>query len=41
MSPLPEGIFGGLGELEELDLYDNRLGPTVGDDEVKGLNKLT
>jgi len=40
-SPLPEGIFEGLGELEELDLYDNRLGPVVEDEELKGLGNLT
>lgn len=37
-SPLPELK---LGELEDLDLYDNRLGSRVGDDEVKGMPNLT
>lgn len=40
-SPLPDGIFEGLGELEELDLYDNRLGPVVDDEELRGLSNLT
>lgn len=40
-SPLPQGVFGDLEALEELDMYDNRLGPEVTDEEVKGLNSLT
>lgn len=40
-SPLPPAAFGQLGELEELDMYDNRLGPTVEDEELKGLDSLT
>jgi protein phosphatase 1 regulatory subunit 7 len=40
-SPLPEGAFDNLGELEELDMYDNRLGPVIEDAELKGLNSLT
>jgi protein phosphatase 1 regulatory subunit 7 len=40
-SPLPDGIFEGLGNLEELDLYDNRLGPVVEDEELRGLGNLT
>ncbi|WWC70835.1 uncharacterized protein I206_104787 [Kwoniella pini CBS 10737] len=40
-SPLPEGVFEGLSGLEELDLYDNRLGSRIGDEEVKGCENLT
>jgi len=40
-SPLPDGIFEGLENLEELDLYDNRLGPVVEDEELRGLGNLT
>lgn len=40
-SPLPDGTFAGLSELQELDMYDNRLGPDVMDDELKGLGNLT
>jgi protein phosphatase 1 regulatory subunit 7 len=39
-SPLPD-VFGTLGRLEELDMYDNRLGPVVEDEELKGLDSLT
>jgi protein phosphatase 1 regulatory subunit 7 len=40
-SPLPEGVFDNLGELDELDMYDNRLGPIIEDVELKGLDSLT
>ena len=30
-----------LGKLDELDLYDNRLGPVVEDEEVKGMPSMT
>lgn len=30
-----------LGALEDLDLYDNRLGPRVEDEELKGVAKVT
>ncbi|OCF37236.1 enzyme regulator [Kwoniella heveanensis BCC8398] len=40
-SPLPAEAFEGLNELEELDLYDNRLGGRVEDDELKGCPNLT
>ncbi|WWC62657.1 uncharacterized protein I303_105254 [Kwoniella dejecticola CBS 10117] len=40
-SPLPEGVFTGLSGLEELDLYDNRLGSRIEDDELKGCENLT
>jgi len=39
-SPLPADCFE-LPECEELDLYDNRLGPRVGDDELKGVKNVT
>ena len=39
-SPLPTEAFEGLGELDELDFYDNRLGPKLEDEEVKGCPKL-
>jgi len=39
-SPIPGDVFEGLDEMEELDLYDNRLGPVFGDEEVKGCTKL-
>ncbi|WVQ73241.1 hypothetical protein IAR50_002807 [Cryptococcus sp. DSM 104548] len=40
-SPLPSEAFEGLTELEEIDFYDNRLGPVVHDDELKGAPNLT
>ena len=40
-SPIPQGVFEGLDKLEELDLYDNRLGPRVGDEELTGCSNLT
>ncbi|KAL7420835.1 protein phosphatase regulatory subunit Sds22 [Cryptotrichosporon argae] len=40
-SPLPAEAFTGLTQLEELDLYDNRLGPRVTDDELGALVALT
>ncbi|WVW84763.1 hypothetical protein I302_106798 [Kwoniella bestiolae CBS 10118] len=40
-SPLPSGVFEGLSELEELDLYDNRLGSRVEEEELKGCESLT
>lgn len=40
-SPLPEGLFDGMAELEELDLYDNRLGPVVEDEELRGVSNVT
>ncbi|BEI86868.1 hypothetical protein CcaverHIS002_0702140 [Cutaneotrichosporon cavernicola] len=39
-SPLPADCFT-LNELEDLDLYDNRLGPRVEDAELKGASKVT
>lgn len=39
-SPLPAECLE-LPALEDLDLYDNRLGPRVEDDEVKGMSKIT
>lgn len=39
-SPLPAECLE-LPALEELDLYDNRLGPRVEDEEVKGMGKVT
>nr|ODN99830.1 enzyme regulator [Cryptococcus depauperatus CBS 7855] len=35
-SPLPADALDGLAELEELDFYDNRLGPRVTDQELRG-----
>jgi protein phosphatase 1 regulatory subunit 7 len=35
VSPLPADAFEGLDALEELDLYDNRLGHHVRDEELK------
>lgn len=35
-SPLPSEAFTNLAELEELDFYDNRLGPHVRDEELAG-----
>lgn len=40
-SPLPGEVFEGLDALDELDLYDNRLGPRVGDDELGGVKNVT
>ena len=40
-SPIPPEAFDGLGGLGELDLYDNRLGPTVEDEELKGGENVT
>ena len=40
-SPLPPGSLNGLGELEELDLYDNRLGPRMTDEELRGCPNVT
>ena len=40
-SPLPAEAFRDLNELEDLDLYDNRLGPTVSDEELKGCPNVT
>lgn len=40
-SPIPAEILEGLYELEELDFYDNRIGPSVSDDEIKGSPNLT
>ncbi|CAK9782488.1 L domain-like protein [Cutaneotrichosporon oleaginosum] len=39
-SPLPAECLK-LGALEDLDLYDNRLGPRVVDDELQGVPKVT
>jgi protein phosphatase 1 regulatory subunit 7 len=39
-SPLPAECLE-LGALEDLDLYDNRLGPRVEDEELKGVGKVT
>lgn len=35
VSPLPAEAFQGLEALEELDLYDNRMGHRVRDEELK------
>lgn len=40
-TPLPGEVFEGLDALTELDLYDNRLGPRVSDDELKGVKNVT
>ncbi|WVQ83209.1 hypothetical protein IAT38_005348 [Cryptococcus sp. DSM 104549] len=40
-SPLPVEAFAGLEELEEIDMYDNRLGPRVSDEELKGMSNVT
>ncbi|KAK8858646.1 hypothetical protein IAR55_002875 [Kwoniella newhampshirensis] len=40
-SPLPSEGFAGLEELEDLDMYDNRLGTRVTDEELKGCPNLT
>jgi len=40
-SPIPAEAFGGLDALEEIDLYDNRLGPRVEDDELAGCSNIT
>ena len=40
-SPLPAEAFEGLSELDELDFYDNRLGPRLEDEEIKGCPNLT
>jgi len=34
-------VFSGLDVLEEIDLYDNRLGPEVEDEELKGCRNIT
>lgn len=39
-SPLPTECLA-LAELEDLDLYDNRLGPVVEDEEIAGMGKIT
>ncbi|EIW73489.1 hypothetical protein TREMEDRAFT_24836 [Tremella mesenterica DSM 1558] len=41
ISPLPPQALDGLEELEEIDLYDNRLGPVVEDEELKGCKNVT
>lgn len=40
-SPLPAGAFEGLEALRELDMYDNRLGSRVHDEELAGCTGLT
>ncbi|WOO76757.1 Protein phosphatase 1 regulatory subunit 7 [Vanrija pseudolonga] len=40
-SPLPAEVFDGLDALDELDLYDNRLGGRVTDEELKGVKNVT
>jgi protein phosphatase 1 regulatory subunit 7 len=40
-SPIPPEAFGELDALEEIDLYDNRLGPRVEDDELAGCSNVT
>lgn len=40
-SPLPAEAFEDLEALRELDLYDNRLGSRVHDEEIAGCSKLT
>lgn len=40
-SPIPPEAFEGLAELEELDMYDNRLGPRVEDEELRGCPNVT
>lgn len=40
-SPVPEEVFEGLEGLEEIDLYDNRLGPAVEDEELRGCSNIT
>ena len=40
-SPLPHEAFDGLEALEELDLYDNKLGHRVHDKELSGCLNLT
>lgn len=40
-SPIPGEVFEGLEALEEIDLYDNRLGPDVEDEELKGCSNIT
>ncbi|EAL21219.1 hypothetical protein CNBD2740 [Cryptococcus deneoformans B-3501A] len=40
-SPLPSGAFANLTELEELDFYDNRLGPHVRDEELAGCPNIS
>jgi protein phosphatase 1 regulatory subunit 7 len=39
-SPLPAEAFEGLGALDDLDFYDNRLGPSMEDAEIKGCPNL-
>lgn len=39
-SPLPGECFD-LPETDDIDLYDNKLGPRVSDDELKGLKNVT
>jgi len=40
-SPLPAEAFQGLEALTELDMYDNRLGSRVRDNEIAGCSSLT
>ncbi|ORX37337.1 hypothetical protein BD324DRAFT_579925 [Kockovaella imperatae] len=40
-SPIPPEAFQGLENLVELDLYDNRLGPSVEDEELAGCSNVT
>lgn len=40
-SPIPPEAFQGLDGLEEIDLYDNRLGSTVEDEELAGCSNVT
>jgi len=40
-TPLPSDAFRDLDELEELDLYDNRLGPRISDEELRGCPNIT
>ncbi|ORY25645.1 putative nuclear regulatory subunit of Glc7p type 1 protein serine-threonine phosphatase [Naematelia encephala] len=40
-SSIPPEAFHGLQVLDELDLYDNRLGPVIEDEELKGCPNVT